>query len=179
MLGSFEPSLLGKNSLIFAIIFVWDSNVKNVMFLSGRIVLQAFRSFLPCMSIADSDFFIMLIGKSRSSVLFVGELFEPIAMPPEENSFAMFVLGANSSDAASFEKLSRSGSFGLLSHAIILTGIIEDRIHTAINFETRMFFPIQNLRVINLAKFKFYVDLHFPSFLTMQFLYQFNVFMNS
>jgi len=92
------------------------------------------------MSIADSDLFMMRLGKSCMSVLVIGELFKPITMPPDENIFAMFVVGVSSLDAAAFEKLNRSGSFGLLSHAIILRGISEDRIDIAINFETRMFF---------------------------------------
>ena len=111
------------------------------MFLSGRIALQAFRSFLPCMSIADSDLSMMWLGKSRISVLFVGDLLKPIKIPPEENIFAMFVVGASSLEAASFEKFNTSGSFGLLSHAIVLRGIIENIIGSVMNFEKRMFFP--------------------------------------
>jgi len=93
------------------------------------------------MSIADSDLFMMRLGKSCMSVLVIGELFKPITMPPDENIFAMFVVGVSSLDAAAFEKFNRSGSFGLLSHAIVLRGIIENRIGNVMNFEKRMFFP--------------------------------------
>jgi hypothetical protein len=93
------------------------------------------------MSIADSDLFMMWLGKSRITVLFVAESFKPTTIPPEENILAIFVIDASSLDAASFKKFNNSGSFGLLSQAIILRGIIEDRIDNAISFETRMFFP--------------------------------------
>jgi hypothetical protein len=93
------------------------------------------------MSIADSDLFMMRLGKSCISVLVIGELLKPITMPPDENIFAMFVVGVSSLDAAAFEKFNTSGSFGLLSHAIVLRGIIENRIGNVMNFEKRMFFP--------------------------------------
>jgi hypothetical protein len=104
------------------------------------------------MSIADSDLLMIWLGKSRTIVLFVAESFKPIIIPPEENILAMFVIDASSLDAASFKKLKDRGVFGLLSQAIILRGIIEDRIDNAINFETRMFSPDAELQSYKIGK---------------------------